>query len=51
MEKPFKCQKCDMRFDSQKRLEIHCKTHASKRPKREKQGKADFDKPDFSQVM
>lgn len=51
MEKPFECLECDMKFESQKRLEIHCKTHSSKKPKRIKQIIPDFDKPDFSQVI
>ena len=50
-DRPFKCKKCDMRFDSQKRLEIHSKTHASRRPTRNKQERADFERPDFSHVM
>ena len=40
-----------MKFNSQKRLEIHCKTHNSKKPKKGKQKTPDFEKPDFSQVM
>ena len=51
MDKPFTCLECNMKFDSQKRLEIHCKTHAGKKPKRQKQTMPDFNKPDFSQVM
>ena len=51
MEKPFECMKCNMKFESKKRLDIHSKTHENKKPKKKKQVMPDFDKPDFSQVM
>jgi len=47
----FECDKCDMKFEEEKRLEIHRKTHENKKPKKQKTGMPDFDKPDFSQVM
>lgn len=47
----FQCPKCEMKFDEQRRLEIHYKTHKNKKPKQQKNKTPDFDKPDFSQVM
>lgn len=40
-----------MEFAEQIRLDRHSKTHQSKKPKKQKQGMPDFDKPDFTQVM
>jgi hypothetical protein len=40
-----------MKFEEERRLKIHCKTHESKKPKKQQKGMPDFDKPDFSQVM
>ena len=46
----FECEICNMKFDDKIRLERHSKTHSSNRPKRQKKGMPDFEKPDFSQV-
>jgi uncharacterized Zn-finger protein len=50
-ENKMKCKICGMEFTEQIRLDRHCKTHESKKPKKQKKGMPDFDKPDFSQVM
>jgi hypothetical protein len=45
---------CGLKFTEEKRLKIHFKTHEKKEAKNKKQKRrviADFDKPDFSQVM
>lgn len=50
----FACSVCGLKFDEEKRLKIHFKTHENKetRPKKQKrQEMPDFEKPDFSQVM
>jgi len=46
----FKCKKCDMKFEEERRLLIHMKTHMNKKSKKLKKGMPDFEKPDFSQV-
>ena len=50
----FQCPKCDSKFDEERRLKIHYKTHEKKETKNKKHKRsviADFEKPDFSQVM
>ncbi len=50
----FQCSLCGLKFTEEKRLKIHFKTHEKKEAKNKKQKKrviADFEKPDFSQVM
>ena len=47
----FQCPNCEMKFEEERRLEIHSKTHKNKKQKRQKKQMPDFDKPDFSQVM
>jgi rubredoxin len=50
----FQCSFCGLKFDEEKRLKIHFKTHENKETKNKKQVRKaapDFEKPDFSQVM
>lgn len=47
----FQCNICKMKFDEQRRLDIHYKTHKNKKPKSQESKLPDFEKPDFSQVM
>ena len=49
----FQCSSCGLKFDEEKRLRIHFKTHQRKEAKNKKQKREmpDFEKPDFSQVM
>ena len=50
----FQCSLCGLKFTEEKRLKIHFKTHEKKEAKNKKQKRsvmADFEKPDFSQVM
>ncbi len=51
----MKCSECGMKFNEEKRLEIHRNTHKKRESKGKKQKQntnmPDFDKPDFSQVM
>jgi hypothetical protein len=50
----FQCSLCGLKFAEEKRLKIHFKTHEKKEVKTKKQKSkviADFEKPDFSQVM
>ena len=50
----FQCSLCGLKLAEEKRLKIHFKTHEKKEAKNKKQKRrviADFDKPDFSQVM
>ena len=50
----FKCSKCNMQFNDEKRLERHSNIHTKTELKGRKQRESrlpDFDKPDFSQVM
>ncbi|MCH9658750.1 hypothetical protein K0U27_08715 [archaeon] len=50
----FQCLICGLKFEEEKRLDIHNKTHekskAKNKPKR-RTDMPDFEKPDFSQVM
>ena len=50
----FACTVCGLKFDQEKRLKIHFKTHENKeaKPKKPKRHEMpDFEKPDFSHVM
>lgn len=50
----FSCSVCGLKFNEEKRLKIHSKTHEKRKtkPKKQKQNEMpDFEKPDFSQVM
>ncbi len=50
----FQCPKCDSKFEEERRLKIHYKTHENKETKnrtRKQKGMPDFEKPDFTQVM
>jgi len=50
----LQCVVCGLKFEEEKRLEIHSKTHEkSKAKNKTKRGKEmpDFEKPDFTQVM
>ncbi len=50
----FQCPVCGLKLAEEKRLKIHFKTHEKKEVKNKKQRRrvmADFEKPDFSQVM
>jgi len=51
----FQCSKCSMKFEEEKRLKMHSKTHEKKESKNKTKKRGshlpDFDKPDFSQVM
>ena len=50
----FQCSFCGLKFAEEKRLKIHFKTHEKKEAKNKTQKRrvmADFEKPDFSQVM
>ncbi len=50
----FQCSLCGLKLADEKRLKIHFKTHEKKEAKNKKQKRsvmADFEKPDFSQVM
>ena len=46
----LQCSVCNMKFNDEKRLLRHCKTHERKKPKKQKNVMPDFEKPDFSQV-
>ena len=50
----FQCSLCGLKLAEEKRLKIHFKTHEKKEIKNKTQKRrvmADFEKPDFSQVM
>ena len=50
----FFCTVCGLKFDEEKRLKIHFRTHEKRETKSKKQKRneiPDFEKPDFSQVM
>jgi hypothetical protein len=50
----LQCSICGSKFEEEKRLKIHFKTHEKREAKNKKQkrtGLPDFEKPDFSQVM
>lgn len=50
----FQCPVCGSKFAEEKRLKIHIKTHEKREVKDKTQKRtkmADFEKPDFSQVM
>ena len=50
----FQCSICGLKFEEEKRLKIHFKTHEKKEEKNKTQKRKimpDFEKPDFSQVM
>ncbi len=50
----FQCSKCDSKFEEERRLKIHYKTHENKETKnksKKQKGMPDFEKPDFTQVM
>jgi len=50
----FQCSLCGLKLAEEKRLKIHFKTHEKKETKNKKHKRsviADFEKPDFSQVM
>lgn len=49
----FQCPKCGSKFNEEKRLKIHYKTHEKSEAKnkiKKKSKMPDFEKPDFSQV-
>ena len=50
----FVCSICGKKFDEERRMKIHFKTHEKRevKPKKQKRNEIpDFEKPDFSQVM
>ncbi len=50
----LQCSICGSKFEEEKRLKIHFKTHEKREAKNKRQKRTempDFEKPDFSQVM
>ena len=55
MTTELQCSECGMKFNDEKRLDIHQNMHKKRESKGKKQKPnktmPDFDRPDFSQVM